>query len=479
MLQRLIRNTIWRSLADVVARLGSAFFWILLARFLGAGIFGAISFALALMGFFELVSSLGLGSVLTRDAAQDPAAAGRYFGHLLIIGMASAVAGALVMVAAAWAIRPDPATLRIVVVLALLLPLSSIAYWSRAMLAAAEKMQYISFGTLAENGLLILLGLGWLLTGHGLTAVVTALVVSKLAAAALLFGLARNRAARPIWRIERGMARVILRQVPLFLTIAVCNGLFWSITVVMITWLQGEVAAGYFSAAYKLISYALLFAVAFSQALFPVAARLARQNQALYLALLRRALYYLLMLFLGVALTLSLLARPIILLLYGAGMAGAIPVLRTLAWMVVPYGLIPALAYTLVSHHQQRRDMWANLAGALAVIAGNLALVPGWSAPGGALAMVCGACLFAGIELASVSTLLYPLKPGRSLGSLGASAAALALTLLLLRAAPLVLSLPVACGVYALVLWLSRAIDRQDLLQLWRSAFPQRDEGLV
>jgi len=478
MLQRLIRNTLWRSLADVVARLGSALFWILLARFLGAGIFGALSFALALMGFFELVSSLGLGSILTRDAAQDPAAAGRYFGHLLIIGMASAVVGAMGMVAAAWAIRPDPATLSIVIVLALLLPLSSISYWSRAMLAAAEKMQYISFGTLVENGLLILLGLGWLLTGRGLTAVVTALVVSKLAASVLLFTLARSQAARPVWRIERGMLRTILCQVPLFLTIAVCNGLFWSVTVVMITWLQGEVAAGYFSAAYKLISYALLFAVAFSQALFPVAARLAQQNRALYLAL-RRALYYLLMLFLGVALTLSLLARPIILLLYGPGMAGAIPVLRALAWMAVPYGLIPALAYTLVSHHYQRRDMWANLAGALAVIAGNLALVPGWSAAGGALAMVAGACVFAGIEFGSVCTLLYPLKPGRSLRRLGASAGALALTLVLLREAPLVLSLSLGCGIYALALWLSRAIDHQDLIQLWRSALPLREEGLA
>ena len=73
MLQTLIKNTVWRSLADVVARLGSALFWILLARYLGAGTFGAISFALALMGFFELVSSLGLSSVLTRDAAQNPA----------------------------------------------------------------------------------------------------------------------------------------------------------------------------------------------------------------------------------------------------------------------------------------------------------------------------------------------------------------------------------------------------------------------
>ncbi|HPR87886.1 MAG TPA: oligosaccharide flippase family protein [bacterium] len=479
MLQRIIRNTLWRSLADVIARLGSALFWVLLARYLGAGIFGALSFALALMGFFELVSSLGLGSVLTRDAAQDPGAASRYFGHMLMIGMASAVAGAFLMVATAWAVRPDPATLRIVMVLALLLPLTSVAYWSRSMLAAAEKMQYISFGTLTENGLLIVLGLGLLLTGHGLQAVTAALVVSKLASTLLLFHLARRRAARPVWCLERGMAGYILRQVPLFLAIAVFNGLFWSVTVIMVTWLQGEVAAGYFSAAFKLISYVLLFAVAFSQALFPVAARLAQQDRALYFVLLRRALYYLVMLFIGVALLLSLLARPIILLLYGPGMAGAIPVLQSLAWMAVPYGIIPVLAYTLVSHHHQRRDLWANLAGAATVVAGNLVLIPVWSAAGGALAMVAGACVFAAVEFGSVCSLLYPLTPERGAWALGASAALLALTLVLLRHASLALSAGAGCGVYAAALWLSRAISRQDLLHLWRSAWPQHEERLI
>ena len=277
MLQTLIKNTVWRSLADVIARFGSALFWILLARFLGAGTFGAISFALALMGFSELVSSLGLSSLVTRDAAQNPATAAGYFGHMLIIGLASSAVGGVVMAGAAWLIRPDPGTQRIVILLALLLPFTCIAYWSRAMLTAAEKMQFISMGTMAENAILILLGLGLLLAGRGIMAVVAALALSKVVAAALLYHFAGSRVARPRWRLERGMTAYLLQQVPLFLSIAFFNALFWSITVVLITWLEGETAAGYYSAAYKLISYVLLFAVAFSQAFFPVAARLARR----------------------------------------------------------------------------------------------------------------------------------------------------------------------------------------------------------
>jgi O-antigen/teichoic acid export membrane protein len=479
MLQNLIKNTVWRSLADVFARLGSALFWILLARFLGAGAFGAVSFALALMGFFELVASLGLGSVLTRDAAQNPAAAAAYFGHMLILGMASAAAGTLLMIAAAWLIRPDQGTLIIAIAMAVLLPLTSVAYWSRAMLSSAEKMQYISLGTLTENAILIVLGLGLLFAGQGMRAVLLALILSKVAAAILLYGLACRETAAPVWRLEKPMTGYLLRQVPLFLLIAIFNGLFWSITVVIITWSQGEAAAGYFSAAYKLISYVLLFAVAFSQALLPVAAKLARQDRALYEQLLRRALHYLAIFFLGAALLLSLLAEPIVRLLYGPGMAGAVPVLRILAWMVLPYGLIPALAYTLVSHHQPRRDMWANLAGAVTVVTINLILVPRLSAVGGAVAMVAGSALFAAFEFASVTRLLYPLRPERRTLTLLVSAGLMALALVGLHGANLFIRGFVACTVYAAALWFLRGVDRRELIQLLAAARPQRTERMA
>lgn len=479
MLQTLIKNTVWRSMADVVARLGSALFWILLARFLGAGLFGAISFALALMGFFELFSSLGLSSVLTRDAAQNPATAAGYFGHMLIIGLASSVAGGLLMAGAAWLVRPDPGTLRIVVVLALLLPFTSVAYWSRAMLTAAEKMQYISLGTMVENGLLILLGLSLLLGGRGIMAVVAALALSKVAAAALLYHLAGSRVARPVWRLERGMTAYLLRQVPLFLSIAFCNALFWSVTVVLLTWLEGETSAGYFSAAYKLISYMLLFAVAFSQALLPVAARLASQDRALYSQLLRRAVHYLLMLFIGAAFVLSLLAEPIILFLYGEAMAPAVPVLRWLAWMVVPYGVIPALAYTLVSHHRQGRDLWANFLAAVTVVIVNLFLIPGFSATGAAAAMVAGSVVFAAVEYGSVYALLYPLRPDRRTLALLASAALLALTLYFSQGVNFILRAAAGCSVYTAALWLLQAIDRSDFRQLCLAVMPGCKEGMA
>lgn len=479
MLHRLVQNTIWRSAAEVTGRLGSALFWILLARFLGASAFGAISFAVALLGFFDLLSSLGLGSLLTRDAAQNPAAAAAFFGQMLLIGLVSACAGALLMVATTWIIDPAPTTRQMVLLLAATLPASSVAYWSKSLLTAAERMDLIGAATLLETALLIVPGFLLLTAGQGILAVAVALAVSKAAAALLLYHLASRHVARPAWTLDVARIVYLLKQVPLFLATALCNATFWSATVILVTWRQGESVAGHFSAAFKLISYSLLFAITFSQALLPVASRLAREDRPLYERLLRRALHYLLIFFLGLAALLSLLAEPLIRTLYGAGMEGAAVVLRWLAWMLVPYGLIPALAYTLVSHHHPRRDLAANFGGALTLITTILLLQPRFPAAGAALAMLLGALVFAAIEFGSVHRLLYRLTPDR--GTLAVIIAGGLMVLGLHFTASLSLLPRAALGtaLYAAALWFFGAVNRVELVRLGQALRPAGKEQLA
>lgn len=479
MLHRLVRNTLWRSAAEVTGRLGSALFWILLARFLGASAFGAISFAIALLGFFDLLSSLGLGSLLTRDAAQDPAAAAAFFGQMLLIGLVSACAGAMLMVATAWFVDPAPATQRMVLLLAATLPASSVAYWSKALLTAAERMDLIGAATLLETSLLIVPGFVLLTAGQGILAVAVALALSKVAASVLLYRLASRHVARPLWSLDSARIRYLLRHVPLFLGTALCNATFWSAAVILITWRLGESAAGHFSAAFKLISYSLLFAITFSQALLPVASRLAREDRKLYERLLRRALHYLLIFFTGLAALLSLLAEPLIRTLYGPGMEGAVVVLRWLAWMLVPYGLIPALAYTLVSHHQPRRDMAANLGGALTLIAATLLLLPRFPDSGAAVAMLLGALVFAAIELGSVHRLLYRLAPDRGTLAVIIAGGGLALGLELTASLPLLLRAALGTALYGGALWLMGALDRVELVRIGEALRPAGKERLA
>ena len=58
---------------------------ILLARYLGASDFGIYSFVFAYLGFFSIVTHLGIDDILVREISQDRARADKLSGNALII----------------------------------------------------------------------------------------------------------------------------------------------------------------------------------------------------------------------------------------------------------------------------------------------------------------------------------------------------------------------------------------------------------
>ncbi len=464
-LHSLISNTLWRSVAELMSRLTSAAFWILVARYLGPTALGSIAFAVSLFSFFELLSSLGLGSVLTRDVAKKPQAAASYYGHALLIGSASAFGFTALMLLAIWFLQPNTTTAINACIMAIALPLAGIIYFSRSMLIAVEKIIYATYATFIEN--VFQLAVGWLLLMHGLGAiyVVWLLVVAKAIACVLMVYFTMRKVAAPSWRIGRSSLRYWFAQVPSFLLIAVLNGLFWSMTIIMLTKFSGEHEAGYFSAAFKLVSFFLLFAWAYGQALFPVAAKLTdtTANAELFTKILRKSLKYLFICSLAVAAMLSLLSRQIVLLLYGAEMLPSAFALRWLAWVLVPYAAIPVLAYTLISNHLQRRDLIANFAATVTLFISIGLLVPQWGAMGAAIAMLIGSIIFFLCEYVSVHKLLFPLQlHWHDLWPLTA-AGMMSVWLFYTRENHVLMGVVLGTLTYFLILYLSNSINKNEI----------------
>ncbi len=479
MLHSLLKNTVWKTSADLLSRLGSAVFWILVARHLGAGSFGAIAFTLSLYSFFELASTLGIGSLITREVAQNRHKMGAYFSHALFIGLFCTILSAPLMLFSITWLQPEPATRWSGYIMLLVLLPASFGYWSKVMLTAAEDLRYISLTAVCENAVLIGLGLFFLLTGHGLRALIIVIAASKMIAAAVAFFFACRRGAAPDWRLDRALLKSLLRQSSSFFFITLFNSAFWSMTIIMLTGMQGEAAAGYFNAAFKLISYALMFTLSFSQALLPVASRMAQEDRGLYGQFLKRALRYQAMVFTGLAIVLSLSAKPIIAWLYGSAMAPAGDVLKYLAWMLIPYGIIPTLAYTLISHRHARHDLWANFAGAAVLLAASLLLIPEFSSTGAAIALTLGTIMFAFIEYFSVHQHLYRLVPDRHILSIGMAGALMALCLHFFNGIHAAGAIALGGLVYVVTLWFTRSLDRRDVRRLLLAWIPLDGKGVA
>jgi O-antigen/teichoic acid export membrane protein len=405
-LRSLAANTAARSVTEIVNRAGSAIFWIILARYLGAEALGSFAFALSLFSLFELFATLGLGSVVIRDIAQNRGFAGKYFSQAMILGLFSSVIFAGIMIGISALLKPNSDTIYTSIILAFALLPATGFYWSRAILWAKEKLTNVAIARTAENAFKIVFGIGLLFAGAGVREIAVILALSKIVSFVICYLYAR-KLVQPEWQIYKSVLISLIKQVPVFSATAIFNGLFWSSSVIILTKIGGETQAGYFSAAYKLIDLCIAFATAYGQALFPIASKVSAANRRLLTGLCKKSIKYLFIFSIGVACGTSILADKIILLFYGNSLSGAIPLLRLLIWMVVPFSLIPVLAYVLVSNHMQKKDLYANATAAIALFVASIVLIPLKGAAGATIALLIGSCLFFAVEFYAVSKSLF------------------------------------------------------------------------
>jgi len=280
-------------------------------------------------------------------------------------------------------------------------------HWSRTLLYAAEEMKYVTIARMIENLFKVGAGAMVLALGHGLTAVVLVVAASKVLSCLVCCFYAVRQVAVPVWRAKLEFVRYIIHQAPAFSLIAVFNSLFWSLSVIMLTRLQGEASAGVFSAAYKLVDMFLALSIAYGQALFPVASRISRDQPLFFRSLVRKSVKYISLLTTGLAGGLFIFAAKIIEVLYGPGMEAAVPVLQVLAWVLVPFAIVPVLAYALTSNMLHKRDLAANFYSCITVFFLNAVLVPSHGALGAAVALLASCVLFMAIEFYWVERQLF------------------------------------------------------------------------
>ena len=465
--QSLFFNTVARIVTEIFNRFGAAIFWVLVARYLGVSALGALAFALSLHSFFLAISTFGLGAVLIRDVARDRSLAGLYLAQCLAFGSVLATVAAAVMVGFAWISGSVGDTLIVTSILAAALVPSSIFYWSKSLLTAAEQMHKIAFARLIENSVKVVAGVTLLFCGGTILEMAFILFLSKTVSAIILFMDVRRK-IKPIWRIDRPLLVYFARLAPSFGLTSLGNCLFWTMPVILLARLAGDYQAGLFAAAYKLVDVAVSFSLAYGQALFPVAARSAKDISGQFRSLLTKSVKYSLMLSPAIAIGLVMLAHPLIRFIYGTSMLESAPVLSLLAWMLIPFSLVPVLAYSLVSRHLQRYDVFANTIAACLVIGLGFALVPSLGARGTALSIVAGTLVYCSIEWIGVRRNIYRLSLSKHIWKPACASFVMAGVLYFFNNSYLLFAIALAGVTYVISLILSKAITKRELLIIKR-----------
>jgi O-antigen/teichoic acid export membrane protein len=371
-------NSLWLLLGRVLGQGLLVVFIALVARYLGEVGLGQYALVMAVILLGNVFTTFGLDTLLIREVAarRGPAGTIAPFSLPLTALLVQLVLSGL-FIGGVWLLGERLPGQAAITISALklyslsLLPLALATVYS-AILRGYERMDLYTLYTLASallqtggawlvlragGGLLALVG--WLLLVQGITAVfVTLLTHWTIPQLSLRHQVDWTRLRHTLhlaWPLALLMVLAVLHQ---------------RLGIFALSFLAGDAATGWFSAAAKVIEAAKIGHYAFFGALFPVVARAAargprdgrrRTEDGSRLSVFQprssvthHPFAILLLLTLLAALLITLAARPLVELLYGAGYAPTVTALTILAWSLLPYTIGAKLSLELVAGGQER-----------------------------------------------------------------------------------------------------------------------------
>lgn len=436
----------------------------LLARRLAPAEYGAVEYAMGLATIAALAVEGGLAAVGVRRLAQREATASTLAA--LIPTTQSLLAAVLApgMVMFAWAFGGDPRATLLAAPVALsiiLLPWrQEWLFQSHGRMAPIVAAQVIRVAVFALGVFLLVQD------GTRLILVGVLEAVSVAAAAVYLVGLQHRTIApvrvrfapREMFDLGREGASIAL------------SAAFWALMqyapLMILANMAGMADSGYFGAAHRLGVSLVTFSAIYHFNLYPTLAEKIVGDPAAMKRLMRSSMRVCAWGGLGLALVLSLAARPLLSLLFGPGFIAAAPAFQALIW-VFPITLLAGHArWALIAARRPNEMMWAQAFGSAAAVLLGWLLVARFGGLGAGLSMsLASLSVWIVTHLAAAAHGQAPPVGPCVLPLIGAAALFTALPLVGLDAWTSAIAGGAAYAAFALVA--DRGL-RADIASLWR-----------
>jgi O-antigen/teichoic acid export membrane protein len=435
-----------------------------LVNALGIAAFGRFAAAQAIAAYAALLASAGTDLWGTRAAATSAAFP---IGAFLSLRLAAGAAAGAAVVGFSLAV-PELRTdwLLVAILCVIFVPTAlRLDWWLYGTSRGRSVAEATVLRAVVALGLVLILvrtpeDLGWAATAHVLAVLFGALATVRLGAL---------RTATWRWRVDVGDLRSVAWGAAPLAGAVLAAQVYYSLDTVLLRVWRGEVEAGFYASAYKIIMMIIAMRHLLVQAVFPFLVRAAGRSELRGLVLTVQrigALMGLPFVVVGV-----LWARPILVFVFGdsfAPVAGPFAVLLVMAGVVFVNLAWPQL---LNAHHRSGAYLLTLVVGAVVNVVGNALLIPrygmigaAWATLAAEVSVMCAAIIACrGVLQLSLVSYLRPAL---------IAAAVMLLTGWLLTDAPWPVALISAACVYVAVALIQRPIRPHDLASFLAARTP-------
>jgi O-antigen/teichoic acid export membrane protein len=412
-IQRIAKNIGVLFGAQVIGYILAFLYTIYIARFLGADGFGILSFALSFTAIIGILADLGLSTLLVRELARDKSLTKKYIGNITLMKLILAVFTFGMMVLTINLLNYPQQIIQVVYFIGLSVILSSFAQMFYSVFQAYEKMEYQSVGNILNNllifaGIFLGIALGFNVIEFSIIYLISSLIVTIYSLIICLW-----KFVPPTIKLEPSFWKIIIvPAIPLSL-VALSSTIYFRIDSVLLSFIQGEAAVGWYNAAYKLIELLLFVPSVYTVAIFPVLSNYYSSSKKNLEFIYTKSYKYLFIVGIPIATTITVLAPEIILLLYQSGYTESILTLQILIWAIPLMFLSYTNAWIFISINKQNLLLKLTFVMMVANIILNLILIPQYSYLGAALATVITTLLGFPLELYFLSKYICKIEIGK------------------------------------------------------------------
>jgi O-antigen/teichoic acid export membrane protein len=366
----LVKNSLWLVLARIGTQGAMALFTILLARRLGSVAFGEYVFIAAVIFIGNMLTTFGTDMILIREIAahdnlsQLPAA--------LLIQLGFSIISIMVIWIGA-SFLPHQNAESILALRVYSFALIPLAFFTIFTIVLRGKQRMDAYTWLNLTGSFLQLVMVWVFIKPNSNMVTLAylllfnqLIVSLVGAMICtnqIQGFWRD------WRISGKDVSVLLNVSTPLAILTVISMLYQKLSVTMVSLMGGPAMTGLFSVSQRTVEGAKTGHAAIFTALYPAMAQ--DKNRPFLLPLT------LLLIGAGIgAIILSVLAKPLVQILFGAEYEASIPALQILAWILIPYAVNTFLTLRFIASQNEKPVLQASLAGLVLLFALNICWIP-------------------------------------------------------------------------------------------------------
>jgi O-antigen/teichoic acid export membrane protein len=391
--QRIAKNTTVLMIAQVASYLLAFFYMMYTARYLGAAGFGILSFALAFTGIFAVFGDLGLQPLTTREVARNKSLAPKYLANVSLMKVILVVT-TFGLVALTINLMDYPAeTIRVVYLLALSVIFSAFTGMFYSIFQAFERMEFQAIGQMLNaalllGGVILVIKLGFSIIGFAyLYFIASAIALGySFAVMKLKFSDPASASTAKVIELDWSFWKPTIKQaLPFGLTTVFVSIYYW-ISTVMLSMMKGDVAVGWYNAAYRLVLIPLFIPAVFNSAIFPVMSQFSVTSKTSLEFTFQRYFKYMVLLSIPIAIGTTLLSGRLILLVFGQEYAPAIIALQILIWSTLFIFMNGVFGRLIESLNKQILGTMVAGVGAVLNVVLNLLLIPryGYIAAGAA-----------------------------------------------------------------------------------------------